>query len=53
MTSGDWQGAINNLTGMNGAGPFSTSDPTLDARAARDGQLLQQALNAGTLPTAK
>ncbi len=53
VTSGDWQGAINNLTGTNGAGPFSTSDPTLNARAARDGQLLQQALNAGTLPTGK
>jgi hypothetical protein len=51
VTSGDWQAAINNLTGTNGAPPFSTRDPTLNQRAIRAGNLLQQALNAGTLPT--
>lgn len=50
VTSGNWQAAINNLTGTNGQPPFSNS-PGLNNRAAGDGQLLQRALNAGTLPT--
>lgn len=50
VTSGNWQAAINNLTGTNGQPPFS-SQASLNNRAIGDGQLLQQALNAGTLPT--
>jgi Bacterial toxin homologue of phage lysozyme, C-term len=50
VTSGNWQAAINNLTGTNGQPPFSSQDATLNARAKRDGALLQQALTAGTLP---
>lgn len=51
ITSGNWQGAIDNLTGTNGQPPFSSQDPTLNNRAIADGQLLQQAQQAGTLPT--
>jgi GH24 family phage-related lysozyme (muramidase) len=47
VTAGQWQDAINNLTQN-----FSSS-PALDQRAAADGQLLQNALNAGTLPQPK
>ena len=49
--SGQWQEAIDNLTSK--TTPFSSSDDRLNERAAADGQLLQNALNAGTLPKPK
>jgi GH24 family phage-related lysozyme (muramidase) len=51
VTSGNWQAAVNNLMGINGQPPFSSSDATLNSRASADGKLIQQALTAGTLPT--
>jgi hypothetical protein len=48
VTTGQWQAAITNLTNN-----FSSKDPVLNNRAAAAGQLLQNALNAGTLPKAK
>jgi GH24 family phage-related lysozyme (muramidase) len=47
VTTGQWQDAINNLTQ-----DFS-KDPRLDERAKAAGQLLQDALKAGTLPQPK
>lgn len=44
VTSGDWQAALDNLNDFGG-------NKTLDARAAYDATILQQAMNAGTLPT--
>ena len=49
VTTGNWQGAIDNLMGTNGQPPFSNKAP-LNNRAMANGTLLQQALNAGTLP---
>jgi GH24 family phage-related lysozyme (muramidase) len=47
MTTGDWQGAYNNLSN------FSKKDKTLAARARRNAVLLKQAMDAGTLPKKK